>query len=69
MIGALRRLFEHAGRDPGNASCAALGVPSGACVDGDASLPPTDDGATPTTPVDLEIELMRYLLLSMAAAY
>jgi hypothetical protein len=69
LIDTLRKLLRRAGPDRGNVSCAAPQAPNAACVDGDAPLPSTGDSATPTTSVDEDIELMRYLLLSMVAAY
>ncbi|MGF6467023.1 hypothetical protein [Paraburkholderia youngii] len=69
MIDALSRLLRRGGPGGGNASCATPEAPTAACPDGDTPPPSTDDNAAPKAPLDEEIELMRYLLLSMAAAY
>ncbi|MCP3715430.1 hypothetical protein [Paraburkholderia sp. CNPSo 3281] len=69
MIAALSRLLRRAAADCGNVSCTALEAPNCTAIGGDAPPPSTDDSANPTALVDEEVELMRYLLLSMAAAY
>lgn len=69
MIDAPRRLFGRADPDQGNASCAAPEASKDARIDAEASPPWRDDSATSAAPVDEEIEFMRYLMLSMAAAY
>jgi hypothetical protein len=69
VLGALSRLLRRAGADRSNASRATPEAQGEACIDGDPIPPSADDSASLTAPVDDEIELMRYLLLSIATAY
>jgi hypothetical protein len=69
MIYMLNRLIRRAGPDLGYTPYAAVQAPTGACLETEAPPPSMDDSAAPTAPVDYETDLMRYLLLSMAAAY
>ncbi|MGF6483697.1 hypothetical protein [Paraburkholderia sp. JPY419] len=69
MIKALRLLFGRARPGGGIALCADPEAANGGCIDGEAIPPSADTGATSVVPTDEEIELMRYLLLPIAAAY
>jgi hypothetical protein len=69
MIDTLRQLRDHARAHFGSVSCADPETSSSTCIDEDALTPSTDDSAMQTPPADQDIELMRYLLLSIVAAY